>query len=72
MPKNKLPKIVRQVIEYALEHADMEREGCAVAEEHKEALRLYLDTWVRGPLFDVLEWDEGKATITQLAVWVSE
>lgn len=69
MPEKKLPKSVRRVIEYALEHADMKREGCAVAEEHKEALRFYLNTWVRAPLKDVLLWDDGVVDTRDLEEW---
>lgn len=28
--------------------------GCAVADEHKEAVRLYVQTWILPPLVDVL------------------
>jgi hypothetical protein len=67
-PKRRLPKKVRACIEAALKHADSKlREkgatagtrNCSVDPAAQEAMRLYLDTWVAGPLKEVLKWDEG-------------
>lgn len=60
--KHRLPAPIRHAIEYALTHALVDREGstCAVDQDAQRAMRIYLDTWVAGPLRDVLEWDCGK------------
>lgn len=61
--KRRLPRNVRRTIDFALRRADRElRKGCSVPREHQEAMRLYLDTWVAGPLREVLLWDEGSSS----------
>lgn len=60
-PRKKLPKKVRDCIEAALRRADSKlRKGCGVSKEAQEAMRLYLDTWVAGPLRTILDWDDGN------------
>lgn len=58
--KRRLPKKVRKTLEYALRQA--KRKNCAVDEKAQEAMRLYMDTWIAGPLEDVLSWDDGGET----------
>jgi len=59
--KRRLPKKVRSCIESALRRADSQlRTGCSVDPKAQELMRLYLDTWVAGPLKAVLEWDDGN------------
>ncbi len=41
--------IVR-ALEDALEHLDLDSHGIGVATEHREAMKLYLETYVEGPL----------------------
>ena len=68
--RKKLPNKVRMAIQSALEKADSTlREGCGVGEEHQEAMRLYLDTWVARPLHAVLAWDDGEMHVEDVGVW---
>lgn len=61
MTKKRLPTHVRKSLESALRRADFKlREGrCSVDPEAQEAMRIYLDTWVAGPLRSILQWDDG-------------
>lgn len=43
---------------------------CGVDLVHQEALRLYIDTWVRGPLQDAIAYLEGEQTAKQIEHWV--
>ena len=59
-PKRRLPKKVRHCIKAALKRADSKlRKGCGVDPKAQELMRIYLDTWVAGPLHEILKWDEG-------------
>lgn len=67
--KRRLPKAVRACIESALKRADSKlRDGCSVDPKAQELMRIYLDTWVAGPLQQVLDWDDGK-DIRDLLNW---
>lgn len=59
-PRLRMNKTARTLIVEALRSAKLER--CAVAEEHKEAMRIYLDSWVVGRLEHALEIIDGKAS----------
>jgi hypothetical protein len=60
-PKRRLPAKVRTCIEAALRRADSKlRRGCGVDPKAQELMRLYLDTWVAGPLRTILDWDDGN------------
>ena len=59
--KRRLPAKVRTCIESALKRADSKlRTRCGVDPTAQELMRLYLDTWVAGPLRTVLDWDDGN------------
>lgn len=60
----KLPRDVRLAIEDAIKVLRME--NCGVAEEHKKAMRLYLETWGAARLERVLSWDDGEIRSTDL------
>ena len=69
-PKKRfLPPAVRSAIEYALKQARMDVANCAIDEEHKQAMKLYLDSWVAGPLSQVIEWDDGNLPARSIARW---
>ncbi len=59
-------KVIR-ALEYALEQANMK--NCAVAPEHKEAMRLYLRTWVAGPIEDALQYLRGEKDSWGIIHW---
>ena len=57
--KSKLPMKVRLSIKFALQHALLIR--CGVDRAAQERMRLYLRTWVAGPLKSVLGWSQGES-----------
>lgn len=52
VPKLRANKRILQALKFALRHAELT--NCSVGEEHKNAMRLYLSTWVAGPLKDAI------------------
>ncbi len=52
-----LPKYARAVLDEAITAAGLT--NCAIAEEHQAAMRLYLNTWVLGPLELIARADDG-------------
>jgi hypothetical protein len=67
---NRLPAPVRAKLEAAMDAATMPRARCAIASEHQEAMRLYLESWVVERIGEVLAWDEGKVSAAQLGRYI--
>ena len=65
--KRKVPPTVLRALRFALSHAQME--GCGVAKEHQEAMRLYLQTWCAGPLKEVIAWANGYVQASEMVKW---
>jgi hypothetical protein len=59
-------KIDRHNLDYAMERLDTfldpSNPRCTVAPEIREAARLYLDSWVRGPLAEIIASDDNPTT----------
>jgi hypothetical protein len=53
-PKLRANQRILNAIKFALQHAEL-GEYCAVEPEHQEAMRLYLQSWVVGPLKSAIE-----------------
>ncbi len=58
-------KILRRILETCEQRLDMENKNCAVEQEHKEAMKLYLDTWVVPQLKAVRKCLAGEASARQ-------
>jgi hypothetical protein len=59
---------LEEAIESLSQYCDPEDEHCSIPAEHREAGRLYLGSWVEGPLGDALAMlkrsQEGERPIT--------
>lgn len=58
----RIPQAVRDCLSDITRKANRER--CGV--ETSDDMRLYLDSWVTGPLRDVLAWADGETSTTML------
>lgn len=67
--KNYLPPSVRRAIKYAHKQARMDIANCALPDDVKDAMTGYLNSWVAGPLSQVLAWDEGELSAREIADW---
>lgn len=45
-------------------------ELCAIDDVHKEAVRIYIETWVRQPLQDAIAHLEGEKSAKQIEHWI--
>jgi hypothetical protein len=52
-PKLRISYAILAELKEALKHA--RRESCAVEQKHQDAMALYLDTWVVGPLESAID-----------------
>jgi len=73
MPKPKASATVRNILHRSLRAceaaSDPTSERCGVAPEHREALRLYLTTWVEGPLRDAIAHLDGDKELGEIEFW---
>ncbi len=60
-------KTLTSVLKRADDAAAMER--CGVAKVHQDAMRSYIDTWVRGPLRDAIAYLEGEKSAKDIEFW---
>ena len=71
MEKHRLPYTVVALIAGAATKASLESAEFSSDptrdEEIKDAVRLWLATWIQGPLEEVLAYDRGERTAAQLA-----
>lgn len=58
---SKLPRLVRHELQQALAAARLE--NCGIDPAVQEAMRLYLASWVAGPIERVLAWSEGRGSL---------
>lgn len=61
-------KTLIEVLEEADRAASLE--SCGINEVHQQAMKLYIDTWIRGPLQDAIGYLKGDVTVHQMAEWV--
>lgn len=69
MSNPKLPQAVIELLEEADAKAAM-GDNCIIDEEHKEAVRLYIDTWVRGPLQAAISYGKGNVGLKEASQWI--
>lgn len=69
MPTARMPQAAIKTLERAIKAADMANSNCGVEDEHKKAMKLYLDCWVNGPLEALLAWGKGADGIDKCQTW---
>lgn len=69
MSNPKLPQTVLELLQEADAKAAM-GDNCIIDERHKEAVRLYIDTWVRGPLQSVIDYGHGNISLKEASHWI--
>ena len=70
MAGKRTSKIALAVLDNAIRHLDMTDKGtCVVSPEHKEAIRLYLSTWVEGPLRSLDGYLKGNLEAWEIEHW---
>lgn len=65
-------KIATKLLEL-LEEADAKAamgDNCMIDEVHKEAVKLYIDTWVRGPLQSAIAYGRGNIGLNEAVHWI--
>lgn len=69
MGQQKIPTTLLELLEEADSKAAM-GENCIIDEVHKEAVRLYIDTWVRGPLQSAIAYGKGNVRLQEAKHWI--
>ncbi len=69
MGKQKLPTKLLQLLEEADAKAAM-GDNCMIDDVHKEAVRLYIETWVRGPLQSAIAYGRGNVGLSEASHWI--
>lgn len=69
MGQQKIPTKLLELLEEADQKAAM-GDNCMIDEVHKEAVRLYIETWVRGPLQSAIAYGKGNLGLKEASHWI--
>jgi hypothetical protein len=69
MGRQKIPTRLLQLLEDADRKAAMDK-SCVIDDVHKEAVRLYIETWVRGPLKAAIAYGKGDLRLEDASRWI--
>ena len=69
MSRQKIPTRLLELLQEANEKAAM-GDNCIIDEVHKEAVRSYIETWVRGPLQSAIAYGKGDLGLKEASHWI--